>query len=70
MLELFTPGRSSAVRHRDRRCCDRGAFNAPSWLALLAGLAIAIASRIERPKQAKLVTTLALQLGVMRSAPA
>ena len=41
------------------------AFNAPSWLALLSGLAIALASRVDRPKQAKLVTTLALQLGVM-----
>jgi uncharacterized integral membrane protein (TIGR00698 family) len=41
------------------------AFNAPSWVALLSGLVIAIASRLERPKQAKLLTTLALQLGVI-----
>jgi uncharacterized integral membrane protein (TIGR00698 family) len=40
-------------------------FDAPSWLALGSGLAIAVATRIERPKQAKLLTTLTLQLGVM-----
>jgi hypothetical protein len=40
-------------------------FDAPSWLALGAGLAIALVTRIERPKQAKLLTTLTLQLGVM-----
>jgi len=40
-------------------------FDAPSWLALGAGLAVALATRMERPKQAKLLTTLSLQLGVM-----
>jgi uncharacterized integral membrane protein (TIGR00698 family) len=40
-------------------------FDAPSWLALGAGLAIALATRMDRPKQAKLLTTLALQLGVV-----
>ncbi len=40
-------------------------FEAPSWLALFSGLAIALATRIERPNQLKLVTTLALQLGVI-----
>ncbi len=41
------------------------AFDAPSWLALAAGLAIALGTRIDRPKQAKLFTTLALQAGVV-----
>lgn len=36
-----------------------------SWIALASGLAISLATRIERPKQAKLLTTLSLQLGVM-----
>jgi len=40
-------------------------FDAPSWLALGSGLAIAVTTRMERPKQAKLLTTLTLQLGVM-----
>lgn len=40
-------------------------FDAPSWLALGAGLAVALATRMDRPKQAKLLTTLTLQLGVM-----
>ncbi len=40
-------------------------LQAPSWLALLCGLALALVSRRERPQQAKLLTTLALQLGVM-----
>ena len=41
------------------------AANAPSWLALAAGLTFAIGSRRERPPQTKLLTTLSLQLGVM-----
>ena len=41
------------------------AFDAPSWLALGAGLAIALATRVERPKQAKLAATVALQAGVI-----
>ena len=41
------------------------ALNAPSWIALAAGLVLAIGSRIDRPPQAKLWTTLSLQLGVM-----
>ena len=41
------------------------AANAPSWLALAAGLVLAIVSRRDRPPQAKLLTTLSLQLGVM-----
>jgi uncharacterized integral membrane protein (TIGR00698 family) len=40
-------------------------FDAPSWLALGSGLAVALATRMDRPKQAKLLTTLTLQLGVM-----
>ncbi|HET9988454.1 MAG TPA: putative sulfate exporter family transporter [Kofleriaceae bacterium] len=40
-------------------------FDAPSWLALGCGLAVALATRMDRPKQAKLLTTLTLQLGVM-----
>lgn len=40
-------------------------FETPSWLALFSGLAIALATRIDRPKQLKLATTLALQLGVI-----
>lgn len=40
-------------------------LDAPSWVALGAGLAVALATRMERPKQAKLLTTLSLQLGVM-----
>jgi len=41
------------------------AFDAPSWVALGAGLAVALGTRMDRPKQAKLLTTLSLQLGVM-----
>jgi len=41
-------------------------FDAPSWLALAAGLAIALATRVDRPKAAKLATTIALQGGVIR----
>jgi len=40
-------------------------FDAPSWLALAAGLAIALATRVDRPKAAKLATTIALQGGVI-----
>jgi uncharacterized integral membrane protein (TIGR00698 family) len=40
-------------------------FDAPSWLALGAGLAIALTTGIERPKEGKLLTTLSLQLGVI-----
>ena len=41
------------------------AFDAPSWLALGAGLAIALATRVERPKPLKVAATWALQLGVI-----
>ena len=41
------------------------AFDAPSWLALAAGLAIALATRIDRPKPAKALTTWSLQAGVV-----
>ncbi|HEY3807710.1 MAG TPA: putative sulfate exporter family transporter [Kofleriaceae bacterium] len=41
------------------------AFDAPSWLALAAGLAIALATRIDRPKRAKALTTWSLQAGVV-----
>lgn len=40
-------------------------FDAPSWLALGCGLAIALTTGIERPKEGKLLTTLTLQLGVI-----
>ncbi|MEO6774071.1 MAG: putative sulfate exporter family transporter [Kofleriaceae bacterium] len=40
-------------------------FDAPSWLALGSGLVVALATRMDRPDQAKLLTTLTLQLGVM-----
>jgi uncharacterized integral membrane protein (TIGR00698 family) len=40
-------------------------FGAPSWLALLAGLAIALGSGTPPPKQTKKLTTLSLQLGVV-----
>src|ERR1700755_602221 len=45
-------------------CAGRLGPNA-SWIALASGLAISLATRMERPKQAKLLTTLSLQLGVM-----
>ena len=41
------------------------AFDAPSWLALAAGMGLALATRVDRPRQAKVLTTLALQLGVI-----
>ena len=41
------------------------AFDAPSWLALLAGMAFALAWRRDPPKQIKQYTTLTLQLGVV-----
>jgi uncharacterized integral membrane protein (TIGR00698 family) len=41
------------------------AFDAPSWLALGSGLAIALATRVDRPKRAKPLTTFALQAGVV-----
>ncbi|HEY1812310.1 MAG TPA: putative sulfate exporter family transporter [Kofleriaceae bacterium] len=41
------------------------AFDAPSWLALAAGLVIALATRIDRPKRAKALTTWSLQAGVV-----
>ncbi|CAN5515952.1 putative sulfate exporter family transporter [soil metagenome] len=40
-------------------------FGAPSWLALVAGLAIALLSAQRPPAQLKRLTTLALQLGVV-----
>lgn len=40
-------------------------FDAPSWVALGSGLAIALGTRIDRPKQLKPYATLALQLGVV-----
>lgn len=40
-------------------------FDAPSWLALGCGLAIALATGIERPVEGKLLTTWSLQLGVI-----
>ena len=41
------------------------AFGAPSWLALAAGLALALGSGQPVPPQAKLLTAVALQLGVV-----
>jgi uncharacterized integral membrane protein (TIGR00698 family) len=41
------------------------AFDAPSWLALLAGMAIALGSRRDPPKQLKRYINLTLQLGVI-----
>ncbi len=41
------------------------ALDAPSWLALASGLAIALATRVDRPKRAKPLTTFALQAGVV-----
>ncbi|HEX4449879.1 MAG TPA: putative sulfate exporter family transporter [Kofleriaceae bacterium] len=40
-------------------------LDAPSWLALASGLAIALATRVDRPKRAKPLTTFALQAGVV-----
>ncbi len=40
-------------------------FQPKSWVALAAGLAIALVARVDRPSPLKLVTTLALQLGVV-----
>ena len=41
------------------------AFDAPSWLALLAGMAIALGSRRDPPKELKRYINLTLQLGVI-----
>ena len=41
------------------------ACDAPSWLALAAGLAIALVTRVDRPAPAKLATAIALQAGVI-----
>ncbi len=41
------------------------ALDAPSWVALAAGLVIALAARRDPPKQVKKLTTLSLQLGVI-----
>jgi uncharacterized integral membrane protein (TIGR00698 family) len=41
------------------------ALDAPSWLALASGLAIALGTRVDRPKRAKPLTTFALQAGVV-----
>jgi uncharacterized integral membrane protein (TIGR00698 family) len=41
------------------------ALDAPSWLALIAGIAMALAWRRDPPKQIKKLTTYTLQLGVV-----
>ncbi len=41
------------------------ALGAPSWVALTAGLGLALASNVSPPAQVKAVTTYALQLGVV-----